>query len=248
MNEQANYIFSRNQVRKATLVKWESEKRNTIQKGSQNTDPNCQRVVLLPGNGMLARQKLDNDAIRQNGVGSKNESPVPPSSLGEQTFSMFFGDLYNTIIWDAIPKDRSIALWPYLHEVLMFGKCMESSCTSRKSIKKIYEETIPNMMTKDSGRVIMEAVGAGTPAGKWTKEAMTKVLSTCAKTPVFFTNTSKTEDPAWIVSNQDGDGWQLDLVRSLDQEQRSEIYSLDDIFSKVLPDYPDIVYVDGTIH
>ncbi|KAJ9121854.1 hypothetical protein QFC22_002477 [Naganishia vaughanmartiniae] len=82
---------------------------------------------------------------------------------------------------------------------------------------------------------------------KWSLEAFTQALDTCDNTPVFFTNTMKTTNPAWIVSAKERNGWRMDLVRSIDEEEQSVVYTLEDIISKVLPDYPDLVHVKAPV-
>ncbi|KAJ9091780.1 hypothetical protein QFC21_007083 [Naganishia friedmannii] len=156
---------------------------------------------------------------------------------------MFFGNLSKAILWDSLTENVPIALWPYSQEVLMFGNRLDNWCTSREAIEEIYEDTIPKLI-KDGGAVVMESISANEKADEWNKDALSQVLNTCGDTSVFFTNASRVEDPGWIVTSREGEGWSMKLIRSLDQEQRPEIYSVDDIYAKVLPEYPDIGYVD----
>jgi hypothetical protein len=154
---------------------------------------------------------------------------------GRKDFRSYTSGLYDSLVWNLPKQDENLNLWPYVLELLNFGECKSAGCATRDEVTKLYKNQIVNGLVLEPPTVTAE----------WTKEYFSKVLDSCDKTPVAFINSANTqeEDPAWIVNRKDGDGWVLDMVRSADQGERSETFTLDRIMSEVLPSYSDVLHI-----
>lgn len=190
----------------------------------------CNRVMISPdSHSTLWPATLNSTSWRRDPTAARDPA------VNEIDFNMAFStSLYDATIWSSLAQDDlHIVLWPYLNELKYFSQCQTPWCTSRDQVLAVYKDAL------DFEGLSMENVNDQ----KWSPEAFEAVLASCDSTPVFFTDITKTENPAWIVSKKEDNGWRMDIVRSADEQEQSVHYTLDDIISKVLPTYPDIVYV-----
>ncbi|KAJ9102344.1 hypothetical protein QFC21_002744 [Naganishia friedmannii] len=211
----------------------------TAYKGASGSG--CERVSISPDSTspMLSTNVNTTNFRREENAGAQSSS-VTQSHLSDYTVG-----LYNAISWDALPHDEPLViLWPYLNEMRYFSQCTAPSCTTPEANLALYKDALgfDEEKVKSTGKeMVMETV----KDQNWTPEELGARLGSCSETPVFFTDNTKTEKPAWIVSSyvKETNDWRMDLVTSADEQRQSVVYTVEDIIAKVLPDYPDMVYV-----
>jgi hypothetical protein len=170
--------------------------------------------------------------LRQKALRRQGQRLKGPSGL----LATYKGGLYDSLVANLPKQQENIKLWPYMLEIQSFGECKSSSCASPDEVvelytasSKVFNAAMEMEQSKESAK---------------DENRLRRVLDSCDTTPVAFIDVKNTdkEDPAWIVTSKDGDGWILDMVRSGDQKKQSERFTFEKIIKDVVPSYPHLLH------
>lgn len=202
----------------------------------------CGRVALFPGNDSSLGTDWPLNCRRTESGWTGCHELEKKLLARSPTYS---SSLYESLHFDLPKQGEHIKLWPYVLEIMTFEECKTPQCATPDEIAKLYTGANEASTHFEDGKSFENNLLLSVSADLAVDPSrLSAILDSCAQHPVAFIDVENVqkEDPAWIVSRKQGDGWILDMVRSGDEKERSELFTLDKIMKNVVPSYPRLLH------